>query len=61
MTDQSKRTRRTLRAKLRAARKLMQELSEIAGDDVERLGEIIELDGEWIRWIKEDIEPRFHS
>lgn len=39
----------------------MSELSEIAGDDVEKLGEIIELDAEWIKWIKNDIEPRFHD
>ena len=39
----------------------MQELSELAGDDVDRLGEIIELDGEWKRWIKDEIEPRFYS
>lgn len=61
MSKQTKRTRRSLRARIRAARKLMSELSEIAGDDVEKLGEIIELDAEWIKWIKNDIEPRFHD
>ena len=58
---ETKQCKRRLRARIRAVHKAMTELADAAGDDIESLGEIIELDAEWIKWIKETIEPRFYD
>lgn len=52
---------RAFRSQVRAIQRAMKRVSAHAGQDIQRLGEVIELDAEWIKWIKTDIEPRFYD